>query len=226
MRAHLALVIIAVAPATAAALEVPNFKKGGVLIELQFGGAVPNLDGANLNSQIGGATILTSNVQSAAGVGFRLAYNILGHASIGADFTATGWDVFNDRRGGAGFLVGLIAWHPLELFFLKKDERPFGLDFNTHVGLGYGIIGGNVPAAWGMDGITVQWGFAVDYFLTKYFAFEFFAKCNFIKHDKFYLNWDGAHQNPPQPGSFATINPTGNGTWWHTGIALVLRIGD
>ncbi|MBL8951283.1 MAG: hypothetical protein JNK82_10930 [Myxococcaceae bacterium] len=205
---------------------MPNFKKGGVLIGLQVGGAVPGLDRANLAAQAPYSALLTENVQAAAGVGFRLVYNILGHASLGADFTATGWDVFNDRRGGAGFLVGLIAWHPLELFFLQKEERPFGLDFNTHVGLGYGIVGGSVPAAWGMDGITVQWGLAIDYFLTKWFAVEFFAKCNFIKHDKFYYDWDSAHRNPPVSGSYATLNPTGNGTWWHTGIALVLRIGD
>lgn len=223
MRSLFVSLIIVVAPLSAAALEVPKFKKGGVLISLQAGAAVPHLDDANLNSLFTGAFLFTRQVQTAPGVGFRLGYNILGHASVGADFTATGWDVFNDNRGGSGYLVGYVAWHPMELFFLKKDERPFGLDFNTHVGLGYGIVGGSQPAAWGMDGIAVQWGFAIDYFLNRYFAVEFFAKVNFLQFDKFYFDWDSAHRGGP---GAININPRGGGTWWHTGLALVLRIGD
>ncbi|MBK7863146.1 MAG: hypothetical protein IPJ65_31955 [Archangiaceae bacterium] len=230
MRTLFLTLIIAVVPAVAhAELEVPRFKKGGFLIELQAGAAVPHVDEANLDAQFSKplASRFYGPIQTAAGVGLRLSYNILGYVSLGADFTATGWNVFNDQRGGAGFLVGLVAFHPMNLFFLKKEERPIGLDFNTHVGLGYGIIGVSGPPALGMDGLIVQWGFAVDYFLNRYFGFEFFAKCNFLRQDKFYFDWDGAHQSPPTSGSAATVNQTSpGGTWWHTGIAIVLRIGD
>ena len=224
------LLILAVAPLSASAMEVPKFKSGGFLIHLQVLGTAPeHFDGQNINSQVGFGVIpvgdyFQQSFQSAPyAVGLRLAYNILGFVSVGADVTATGWSIFDDRRGGAGFAVGLIALHPLQFFFIQKEERPFGLDFSTHVGLGYGIIGVSQPQALAMDGIVVQWGLTVDYFFTKNFGLEFFAKCNFLKLDKFYTDWDSAHRGG---GGAATINPTGNGTWWHTGIALVLRIGD
>src|SRR6188508_3463588 len=106
MRTLFLLLIIAVAPSSASALEVPQFNKGGFLIALEAGAAVPGLDRATLDGLFLGAPLVFNTVQSAAGVGFRLGYNILGHATIGADLTATGWEVTNDRRGGAGFVVG------------------------------------------------------------------------------------------------------------------------
>lgn len=229
MRSFFLPLILAVAPLSASAMEVPKFKSGGFQIHMQFLGTAPeHFDGENLNSQVSPfiGNAFTSNFPSPPpyAVGLRLAYNILGFVSVGADVTATGWSIFDDRRGGAGFAVGLIAVHPLQFFFIKKEERPFGLDVSTHVGLGYGIIGTSQPVALGMDGIVVQWGLTLDYFFTKNIGLEFFAKCNFLKMDKFYFDWDAAHRGVP--GAAATLNPTGNGTWWHTGIALVLRIGD
>lgn len=226
MRALFLPLIIAVAPAVARAeLEVPKFKKGGFLITLQAGAGVPHLDEQFLASQTGGAApFFTAQVpKESLGLGLRLAYNILGYVSIGADFTATGWSVFESKRGGSGYLVGLVALHPMNFFFINKEERPFGLDFSTHVGLGYGIAGVSGPPALGMDGIAVQWGLTIDYFFNRYFGLEFFAKCNFLQFDKFYYDWDSAHSGG---NGAATLNPRGGGTWWHTGLALVLRVGD
>lgn len=229
MRAFFLPLLLAVAPLTASALEVPKFNKGGFLITLQAGAGVPHLDESYPTSDLTSAAIALAyplyrnNVpKESVGLGLRLAYNILGFVSIGADATATGWSVFDSKRGGTGFLVGLVAIHPMQFFFLQKDERPFGLDFSTHVGVGYGISGTSDPAL-GYDGIAVQWGLTLDYFVNRYIGFEFFAKCNFLQFDKFYTDWDGAHQ-----GGFgaATRASRGGGTWWHTGLALVLRIGD
>ena len=51
MRSLFVPLLIAVAPISASALEVPKFKKGGVLISLQAGAAVPHLDEGYLNMQ-------------------------------------------------------------------------------------------------------------------------------------------------------------------------------
>ena len=229
MRSLFLPLMLAVAPLTAHALEVPKFKAGGFLITLQAGAAVPHLDEAYLNSQFFGSFLYYSQVpKESAGVGLRLAYNILGFVSIGADFTAAGWRVFESTRGGAGFLVGLVAIHPLQFVFINKEERPFGLDVSTHVGVGYGITGAsgnNLTPATGMDGPVVQWGMTIDYFLTRYFAFEFFAKCNFLQFNKFYWDWDTAHAGGPGAATLETGAGKG-GSWWHTGLAIVLRIGD
>lgn len=225
MRSFFLPLLIAVAPAPAlAALDVPHFKTGGFLIGLQAGAGVPHLDGQFLNSQtFGTASLYTSRVPSeAVGLGLRLAYNILGFVSVGADFTATGWNVFDSNRGGTGFLVGLVAIHPMQFFFLNKEERPIGLDFSTHVGVGYGISGIGGSPALGLDGIAVQWGLTIDFFFNKYFGLEFFAKCNFLQFDRFYFDWDSAHSGGP--GAIAMQR--GGGQWWHTGLAIVLRIGE
>lgn len=231
MRAFFLPLMVAVAPLTAHALEVPKFKSGGFVIGLQLLGTAPeHFDGQNLDAHVSpfvSAAFQSSFQSSPYAVGLRLAYNILGFVSLGADVTATGWSIFDSRRGGAGFAVGMLAIHPLQFVFINKEERPFGLDFSTHVGVGYGIIGVSDPVALGMDGLVVQWGLTVDYFFTKYFGVEFFAKCNFLEMNKFYFDWDSAHRNPPGPGSSANIDPRRpGGTWWHTGLAIVLRIGD
>jgi hypothetical protein len=226
MRTFFLPLIIAVAPQVAHGLEVPKFKNGGFLITLQAGAGVPHLDGANLNSQIPLiAPFFESKIPTeSVGLGLRLAYNILGFVSVGVDFTATGWNVFDSTRGGAGFLVGLVAIHPLQFFFINKEERPIGLDFSLSGGAGYGIVGVSGPPALGMDGVVGHFGLTIDYFLNRYFGLEFFAKCNFLGFDRFYFDWDSAHQGVA--GAAATLNPRSGGTWWHTGLALVLRIGD
>lgn len=228
MRSFFLPLMLAVAPLTASALEVPRFKSGGFLITLQAGAGLPRIDEAYLNGQYFASFLYYREVpKESAGVGLRLAYNILGFVSVGADFTATGWRVMESSRGGAGFLVGLVALHPLQFFFINKEERPFGLDVSTHVGVGYGITGtsSTLPGgiATGMDGIVVQWGLTLDYFFTRYFGLEFFAKCNFLQFDKFYWDWDGAHSGGP---GAATLSPRGGGQWWHVGLAIVLRIGE
>src|SRR6266478_2521785 len=148
MRTFFLTLIIAVAlPAPARAeLEVPQFNHGGFLFSIQWGIGVWHYDTDAVSKDLGfigplAAPSLSSQLQNTHGLGFRLGYNIKGHVTIGADFTATGWNVFNAQRGGSGAVVGVVAWHPMELFFLQKEKRPFGLDASTYVGVGYGILG-------------------------------------------------------------------------------------
>jgi hypothetical protein len=233
MRTFFVGLIIAVVPSTAfAELEVPNFSKGGVLIGFDYG---IGLWGVDTNSLKMTEPYLTDGFvgqfQNTHTLGISLGYNILGHATIGVSFTATGWDVFAPTRGGSGSLMGTIAWHPLELVFMKKDKRPFGLDVSTFAGFGYGIVGTSASSttpALGMDGFVAMWGLNADYFFTKNFGVGLFAKIFFLRYGTFYTDWDSAHSNPPGPGSSSGLGPSNNneGIFSQLGIELILRVGD
>jgi hypothetical protein len=230
MRPFLVGLIIAVAPTSAfAELEVPQFSHGGFLVHFDYGIGLWGLDRNSLYQSVPSPVVdyFASRVQNTHTISFALGYNIKGHATIGAQFYATGWNVFDPSRGGSGGLMGTLAWHPLELVFLNKDKRPFGLDFSTWVGVGYGIVGfgdGSGPAL-GMDGLIVQWGLNVDYFFTKNFGVGLFAKINFLKYSTFYTDWDSAHSGG---GGGLGLQNSGNnaGIFSHLGVELVLRVGD
>jgi hypothetical protein len=232
MRTFFVGLIIAVAPATAhAEMEVPQFSKGGVLIGIDYGIGLWGIDLNSLHMSVPGvlgfgpADDLAQQAQNTHTLGFTLGYNILGHATIGVSFTATGWNVFNSQRGGSGALLGTVAWHPLELVFLKKDKRPFGLDFSTFAGFGYGILGGTGMSgqAFGMDGFVAQWGVNVDYFFTRYIGLGLFAKVNFLRYSTFYTDWDSAHAGN---GGAVALNPSNAGLFSHLGVELIMRVGD
>jgi hypothetical protein len=227
MRTLLILSIIAVAPRAYAALEVPKFGSWGAQVRIEYGIGVWNLDRDNLNRQVlfvGGA--YADRQQNTHALGLGVLALLKGHASVGFHINATGWDVPNTNRSGAGYVVGLVGWHPLELLFkLLEQPRTFGLDVVTFLGFGYGIMGGGNPAL-GMDGFIVQWGFNLDYYFTRWFALGFVARGNFLRYSTFYLNWDAAHSDPPVPGSYLGLNPPSGGAWWHVGFSLVFRFGD
>ncbi len=220
---------------TVGPFEVPQFSHGGVLVNLQWGYGIWNLDGANLNKQVVRCRLLQAvsgaRSRTRMSIDLRIAYNILGHASVGVDFNATGWNVFNPTRGGSGYLTGTIAWHPLELVFIKKPRRPFGLDITTWVGLGYGILGisgdNGGPAA-GMDGIVVQWGINAEYYFTRFVGTSA-GSCaaHFLRFNTFYYDWDTAHGGGPAANAAQQVlNPVSGGSFWNVGIDLVFRVGD
>jgi hypothetical protein len=227
MRTFLVAVLVWGAASPAYALEVPQFQNGGFHLGLQVGGSLPQLDRAGLEKQAPNAKSLLSTVPADAfALGFRLSYNVMGYASAGVDFSATGWNVFTTTRGGAGFLVGMLAIHPLQFFYINKGQRPLGLDVSTHFGVGYGIAGGGSEAGlWGIDGLILQWGTTIDYFLNRYFGLQFFVKGNFMRWDRFYYDWDAAHQAPDNTMYSSKLPQTSGGSWWVLGGALVLRIG-
>jgi hypothetical protein len=232
MRTFFVGLIIAVAPSTAfAELEVPNFSKGGVLIGFDYGIGLWGIDRPSLDMTvpfIGDS--FANQLQNTHTLGISLGYNIMGHATLGVVFTATGWDVFAPTRGGSGSLLGTIAWHPLELVFLNKDKRPFGLDCSTFAGFGYGVTGisGNGSPAYGADGFVAMWGLNADYFFTKNFGVGLFAKIFFLRYGTFYFDWDSAHSNPPGPGSSVGLGPSNNnvGIFSQLGIEVLLRVGE
>ena len=230
-------------PAPPAQTNVPNFSAGGFNFQLQYGpgfwtvatpslGADPGKNGLVVGPERAALfTGMLNDPKHSPGhvVSLSLSYNILGHVSLGADITATGWNIFDDARGGGGFAIGKIAWHPLELFFMNKEKRPIGLDFSTFFGLGYGIVGGATAAAGnplGMDGLIFEWGANVDYFFAKSFGLGFFARGVFLNWEKFYLDFN--HRDADTCGGPCTIplaKPLG-GSFWTFGISMTFRAGD
>lgn len=223
----------------AARAEPPDFSEGGFVFSLQYGPGYWNLDRARLAQQIDKSCPNTTNCQAGPGdadarlltdvavspshaVGIRLGYNIKGHASINVDFIATGWNIFDANRGGGGFLVGSLAWHPMELFFLNKEKRPIGLDVSTGFGAGYGILGGGGTPARGMDGLVLEWNFSADYFFTRFFGLGLFVKGAFLQYDKWYIDYD---QRAVQ-GNTVKLPGGSGGAFWTFGLQLHFRAGD
>ena len=212
--------------------DPPNFSAGGFNFQIQYGPgfwtidqtALGNDPGKNglppvgpVNASLFKEMLTTSKHVPAHTVSLSLAYNILGHASVGADITATGWEIFDAARGGGGFVIGKVAWHPIELFFMNKEKRPIGLDASTFFGVGYGIVGGatSVPGfPDGMDGLIFEWGANVDYFFARYFGLGFFARGIFLNWEKFYLDFN----NRDVPGNTIPLAKPLGGSFWTFGL--------
>lgn len=218
-----ALVLGVLAGGTALA-DPPKFSQGGFLFSVSYGPGFWAFDRALLAGQMkapataADADVFIADAVTSHTVSLRAGYNILGHASLGADFTATGWDITTPQRGGAGMLTGYVAWHPLELVWMKKETRPIGLDVSTMFGVGYGICGENR----GMDGLVLQWGLNADYFFARYFGAGLFAKGTFLQWDKFYLDYN----NRDLPGNTIAVPNGSRGSFWTIGVALTFRAGD
>lgn len=200
--------------------DPPKFSQGGFLFSVMYGPGFWGFDQALLGGQVGqdNASLFITDAVTGHTVSLRAGYNILGHASLGVDLTATGWDITTTGRGGGGFVTGYVAWHPLELVWLKKEARPIGLDVSTLFGVGYGIMGERR----GMDGAAVQWGFNADYFFARYFGLGLFAKGTFPLWDKFYIDYN----NRELPGNTITVPRGPGGSFWTLGISMTFRAGE
>ncbi len=204
---------------------VPDFKGGGFLFDIQYGYSVWSMNAPRVSGATGEHLVDELASKPAHMLTIGLAYNILGHVSIGADITASGWDVFSPNRGGGGFVVGKIAWHPLQaVFAAMKEDRKFGFDFNTFFGVGYGISGFGPDAdnKRGMDGLIFEWGLQADYFLARYFALGVYVKGIFTSWNKYYLDFE----NRAQAGNTINLNPVSGGAVWGFGLTLTFRGGE
>lgn len=208
--------------------DPPKFSQGGVLFDVRYGPGFWSMDAARLENQLPQAPGLGTRFvgQLAAGnlaqpshsLGLSLAYNIKGHASVGVDFTGTGWNVFDASRGGAGFLTGKVAWHPLELVFINKEQRPIPLDVATSFGVGYGIAGGGGSPSLGMDGLVFEWALEAKYYVARYFGLGAFVKGTFFDWRKLYTDFDNK--------VFFDLPNGSGGAFWMMGLTLTFRAGD
>jgi hypothetical protein len=194
----------------------PQFSSGGFTFNVAYGISFWNINKDLLAKQTtqAFADIVATDFESFHSVNLRLAYTILGHVSVGIDFLATGWQIDNTGRGGAGFLVGSLTWHPLELVFLKKERRPIPLDVGILLGGGYGLAGERL----GMDGPVFQLALMADYFFVKYFALGATFRTNFLLFNKLYTNFnDRVYRDLPQ-GS--------GGQQFQLALTLTFRAGE
>jgi hypothetical protein len=200
----------------------PKFSEGGFIFSAQYGPGFWNVNQAALAAQVGEsfASVFVGDLQTSHTLSLKAAYVILGHASVGVDFTATGWDVLSSNRGGAGFIVGTVAWHPLESVFkiLKYEKRPVNFDLSSGIGLGYGIAGERL----GSDGFTVEWTIDFDWFFTRWFALGTFARGAFLKWNALYLDFD--HRDVP--GNTLPLPNGLGGAFWTVGLSLNFRAGE
>lgn len=199
--------------------DPPKFSEGGAIFGIQFGPGIWALDEPGLTAQVGPqcpqcAHVYVTQAQNAPTLGVRLGYNILGHASIELNIVGTGWNVFNTARGGAGFATGNIAWHPLELIFINKPQRPIPLDASMMFGVGYGIGG----QQFGMDGLILQWGMNASWWFNRFFGLGAFVRGTFMMWKNFYLDYDNRVSIPLPNGS--------GGAFWSPGIEVLFRFGE
>jgi hypothetical protein len=218
--------------------DPPHFSSGGFNFQIQYGPGFWTVDQTKLGTDPGkdglmvgpiNAGLFKDSLQNTHTVSLSASYNILGHASVGADLTATGWNLFDVTRGGGGFVIGKVAWHPIELFFLNKEKRPIGIDASTFFGVGYGIVGGATAVAGfpnGMDGLIFEWGANVDYFFARYFGLGFFARGIFLNWEKFYLDFNNRDADTcGGPCTIPLAKPLG-GSFWTFGISMTFRAGE
>lgn len=208
------LVLGAGLPLTAAAVP-PDFSKGGILFTVNVGYGVWGIDLDRLAEQIGAIDdpgIFKDDARNGLALALGLGYNILGHATIEANLTATGWEVFNANRGGGGFLAGIARWHPMEIF-MRGRERP--VDGSIFFGAGYGLAGQRR----GMDGLVFELGLAGDYYFTPGFYASLYFRWIFLNFANWYINFDARHL----PGNTLPLPKGSGGTFFTAGLAVGFR---
>ncbi|MFL5320259.1 MAG: hypothetical protein ACJ790_11435 [Myxococcaceae bacterium] len=211
-RAALLLSVFFAVPALA---DTPEFQKGGVMIGLQYGWGLWNLDRAKLAGQVGDAdaATLVGDTQNGHSANFSLGYNILGHATIEATITGTGWNLTEGNRGGGGFITGAAHWHPIQIFL--KDQPRF-YDASVFLGAGYGIMGENR----GIDGFVWQWGVDADIYFAKTLAVTVFYRSTQLNMNSFYIDYN----NRRDPGNTVNLPQGSGGSFGQVGIGLRLRV--
>lgn len=162
----------------------PVVGHAGGYITFSFGYNWWSLNRAMLNEQVFPADdpsfMLDASLQNGAAAGLRGGYNVLGHAHVGFNFLATGWDVFDQDRGGGGYIGGEVGWHPLSLVSALLARAGKGAlpgekyyDLFIEGGAGWGIVGEDramqgpigsvgvgvegVPATWVSIGVRSTW---------------------------------------------------------------------
>lgn len=182
---RLVALAIAVLPAVAGAYG-PQFSRGAFYLNFEYGPGAFAFSYDHLAPQVGpdNATWFVREAvqQWSHTASARFGFNFIGHVSVEAILTGAGWDLLSIERGGGGFLGGVVAWHPLQLFFY--DDRQF--DVSVFAGGGWGIVGEDR----GADGIFLTAGASVDYYFNPSVFLGLFYRYIKPEFDKFYVNYE------------------------------------
>jgi len=192
----------------------------GAYLTLGFGYNWWSLDRSRVTDQVlqANPTVDTSSffdasLQNGIAGSLRGGYNVLGHAHVGFNFLATGWNIDSRERGGAGYIGGEIGWHPLSLVsaLLPGGALPFEkyYDFFLEGGAGYGIVGKNDA----MDGGIGSFGLGLEGYPAPWVSIGIRSTWYFPFFNHYILDYD-ARNDPgntidlPQGsgGSFLTFN--------------------
>jgi hypothetical protein len=198
------LAAILCAPAGASAHE------GGYL-QFGYGYTFWSLDRQRVADQVAGkddvGQFFDASLHDAQGASFRGGYNILGHAHVGVSFLATGWNITQADRGGAGFLGGEVGWHPFGLVneLLKKKGGLRGWEFydlTIEGGYGYSLVGQHRA----MDGGTWEFGLGAEVYPAPWFSLGLKTTWYFTSYDRYIIDYD----HRADPGNTVDL-PRGSG---------------
>lgn len=174
--------------------EQRAFGHAGGYFQLGYGYNWWSLDRAKVTAQVGGlddtGNFFDLSLANAQAVSIRGGYNVLGHGHIGFHFLATGWEITNSSRGGAGYIGGEIGWHPLSLVsaLLPNGPIPGGKywDFWLEGGAGYGIVGKKRA----LDGGVATLGLAAEGYPLPWFSLGLRTTWYFPFFSRYILDYD------------------------------------
>jgi hypothetical protein len=189
----------------------------GVYFHIGYGYNWWSLDRAKVANQIGirddPANFFNGSAVDAQAASLRGGYNVLGHAHAGVHFLATGWEVLNSARGGAGYIGGEVGWHPLSLVSALLPGGPLPeeryYDLWLEAGIGYGIVGKKRA----MDGGIATFGLAAEGYPLPWLSLGLRTTWYFPFFSRYILDYDhradpGMSLDLPQGsgGSFLAFN--------------------
>jgi hypothetical protein len=192
----------------------PRFRRAeGFILRLEGGYAYWRLDGDRIARQVGirgpeVGPLLVNQTHDAPAAVLQIGFNILGHAAIALDVTATGWDVMTRDRGGAGFAAGTVAWHPVELL---AELLPIGFirdrfwDLSVFAGGGYGVLGQDRA----MDGMHLVFGARAEFFPARWISLGATLRHYPLRFDRYVVHWDnGIDEDLPERSGGSVLIPT------------------
>ena len=199
----------------------PDFSAGGVVFALEYGPGSWFLDGPKLNAQLPPweQSLLTGTTLNGHSATLRLGYNVLGHATVEGSLTATGWNLFEPSRGGAGFGTGVLHWHPLQLveqLWAPAWMKERAYDGSLFFGLGYGILG----QTRGLDGLVWQWGADAHWYLGRSIGLGLFVRGTQLATSSYYADF----YNRALAGNTILLTDPSIGSFVQFGVSLELRI--
>jgi len=181
----------------AAALLAPSLARAsgpatgeGLVVRLEPGYALWQLDAKNIESQVGPLAVevpakMVGEVQNAFGLTLAIGYDILGHATVGLEISGTGWNVGSANRGGAGFVSFTAAWHPVRLFDKRgASRRPW--DASIFFGAGWGVVGEDRA----MRGLFLTLGARAEYFPKPWFSVGLSIRMNPLMFSRYVTDWN------------------------------------
>ncbi len=193
----------------------------GFAFRLEGGRAMWSLDAGRIEEQVSGElrgeiqSLMVESTHNAPSITLHLGYNILGHATIGAEICATGWDVFDSSRGGGGLAAGTLSWHPAELL---AELLPIGLlrqrtwDASFFAGAGWGAVGKDRA----LRGDFVVLGARAEIYFADWFTLGASVRSFLLRFDEYVVHWDN--------DEFVTLPDRSGGSLLVPSIAVTMRV--